>query len=53
MRLSIVNHAKGSYPNNNDVLATRFLNISLYAGKAKKMGVGIVLYTWYISMLSC
>ena len=52
MLLSIVNYGKWSYPNNNDVLAPRFLKISLYDGEANKLEVEIFLCTWYINMLS-
>ena len=52
MRLSIVHYGKQNYPNNNDVLAPIFLKLLLYDGKAKKLGVQIVLCTCYINMLS-
>ena len=53
MRLYIVLYGKQSYPNNNDFMATIFLKLSLYNGKAKKIEVEIILCTCYINMLSC
>ena len=40
MRLSIVHYGKWSYPNNNDVMAPIFLNLSLYYVKENKVGGG-------------
>ena len=53
MCLSIVYYGKWRYPNINDELASRFLKLSLYEWRGKKMGVEIVLCTWYMNILSC
>ena len=44
MRLSIVHYGKWRYPNNNDVMAPRFIYLSLYGGKKKNGGGDCYVY---------
>ena len=53
MRPSTVHYVKLIYPNNNDVVALIFIKISIYDGRAKQLGVEIVICICYINMLSC